>query len=79
MKDAASYNKDLFLVILSRPISPPTCAGLDVGLLDENSDVSAHLRHEARDGAPHGSHLERDQVVDHLERGEGGLGAVAVV
>ena len=45
-------------------------------LFDENGDVDAHLGDEARDGAPHGAHLERDQVVDHL-RGEGRFGAVA--
>ena len=44
-------------------------------LFDENRDVDAHLGDEARDGAPHGAHLERDQVVDHL-RGEGRLGTV---
>ena len=47
-------------------------------LFDENSHVDAHLRDEARDGAPHGSHLEGDQVVDHL-RGEGRFGAVAAM
>ena len=47
-------------------------------LLDENSHVDAQLCDEARDGAPHGPHLERDQVVDHL-RGEGSLGTVTAI